>query len=226
MTQYSPFRRHFLKATALTSAGIALSPVWMTAATAQSNSFETATSPADLLKILPDDIVLGDPNAPVTLFVHESMTCPHCASFHTDTYPELKEKEIDTGRLNMVIRDFPLDGIALRASLLTYCVPKAQHHQMAHFLMQTQAQWVREGNPLANLKGIALQAGITGEKFDACMADEKLMEKIVAGKAKSASLLNIQSTPTFLFSNGERIEGNRPYRNFKKVIDSLVPDKG
>jgi protein-disulfide isomerase len=65
--------------------------------------------------------VLGDPNAPITILEYSSLTCPHCASFHANTLPQLKKDYIDTGKVKLVFRDFPFDRAALQASMLARC---------------------------------------------------------------------------------------------------------
>lgn len=97
---------------------------------------------------------------------------------------------------------------------------------MAHYLMLSQSEWTRSGDPMQALKGIALQAGVSGKDFDACMQDEALMKKIINGKNAASALLNVNSTPTFVFTGGARLAGGSSYKSFKKIIDSLTPDKG
>jgi len=67
------------------------------------------------------DMSLGDEKAPVTIIEYASMTCPHCANFHETTYPELKKKYIDTGKVRFIFREFPLEQLAAAASMLARC---------------------------------------------------------------------------------------------------------
>ena len=71
---------------------------------------------AALLAVLPTDHVLGDPKAPVTIVEYASLTCSHCAHFHIQILPEIKKKWIDTGKVKLVYRDFPLDQVAVKAA--------------------------------------------------------------------------------------------------------------
>src|SRR5438093_6803509 len=77
-------------------------------------------SMADLLVPGPlGDEIQGQADAPVTIVEYASMTCPHCSHFHETTYPEMKKKYIDTGKVRFVFREFPLDPLALAASMLS-----------------------------------------------------------------------------------------------------------
>ena len=58
----------------------------------------------------------GDKNAKITIITYESLTCGHCANFHKDVYPQLKEEFIDTGLVKIEFRNFPLDMAALNAA--------------------------------------------------------------------------------------------------------------
>jgi protein-disulfide isomerase len=77
---------------------------------------------AELMK--PDklpDMVMGSDKAPVTVIEYASMTCPHCAHFQETTFPELKKRYIDTGKVRYIFREFPLDSLAAAAFVLARC---------------------------------------------------------------------------------------------------------
>ena len=79
-------------------------------------------SPAELMKAGPlGEMVLGDEKAPVTVIEYASMTCPHCANFHEVTYPEMKKRYIDTGKIRFIFREFPLDQLAAAGFMLARC---------------------------------------------------------------------------------------------------------
>src|SRR5271166_7118102 len=85
---------------------------------------DPGASPTDvqnLLKVGSGDRILGNPNAPITIIEYASMTCPHCAHFADQVLPELKKKWIDSGKVRLVMRDFPLDGEAVHASMIARC---------------------------------------------------------------------------------------------------------
>src|ERR1700687_5944958 len=87
------------------------------------------------------DESLGSANAPVTIIEYASMTCPHCAHFHETTFPELKKKYIDTGKVRFIFREFPLDSVAATAFMVARCADKDKYFPMIEVLFQQQNTW-------------------------------------------------------------------------------------
>ena len=160
---------------------------------------------ADLMAPGPlGDHVLGSPDAPVTIIEYASMTCPHCAHFHETTYPEMKKKYIDTGKVRFIFREFPLDALAAAGSMLARCAGKDKYFPMIETLFSQQKDWVVQ-KPLAPMLGIAKQAGFTQQSFDECLANQQMLTALEEGRNR-ATKLGVNSTPTF-FINGKIIRG-------------------
>jgi protein-disulfide isomerase len=157
-----------------------------------------------------EDRVLGNPDAPVTIIEYASMTCPHCASFSTETMPKLKSEFIDKGQVRYVFRPFPLDRLALRASLMADCVPGDGYFAVLDKLFATQKDWTQAANPLDALRQIGKDAGIEESKIDACMTDEKTIDRIAAGYKEAVDVYGVNSTPSFLI-NGKKYAGALPF---------------
>jgi len=154
-----------------------------------------------------EDIVLGDADAPVVIVEYASMTCPHCATFYTEVFPQVKEKYIDTGKARFIFREFPLDGLAARASMLARCAGDDRFYPMLHGLFETQETWALPGEAgIEKLTQIAKQAGFSQEAYDTCMNDTALFDKIVAVRKKAHEEFGVDSTPSF-FVNGKRLTG-------------------
>src|SRR5947207_7120832 len=102
------------------------------------------------------DETLGAADAPVVIVEYASMTCPHCAHFHETTYPELKKKYIDTGKVRFIFREFPLDQLAVAAFMLARCGGKDRYFPLIETLFQKQKDWVVQ-RPLAPLMTISKQ---------------------------------------------------------------------
>ena len=167
------------------------------------------------------DRILGDPNAPVTILEFASMTCPHCASFHAETLPELKRKYIDTGKVKLILRDFPFDRWALTASMMARCAPADRYHTFVDVLFKYQEQWARAENPLTALKRIGQLGGLSPEDFDACLANEELMNGIIQGRLDATEEFDINSTPTFVIGD-QVINGAQPFEAFDEVLAGLT----
>ncbi|MGH1349251.1 MAG: DsbA family protein [Methyloligellaceae bacterium] len=169
---------------------------------------------------LPENI-MGDPNAPITMIEYSSMTCPHCAYFHTATLPGLKEKYIDTGKVRYILREFPLDHLATAAFMLARCAGKDKYFPLIDAMYAKQNEWaVRSGNS-QKLFDLVKQAGFTEETFKKCLNDKDLSSKIIAIKNKGANDLRVASTPTF-FINGEKVEGALSLEAFDKKFAPLL----
>jgi protein-disulfide isomerase len=162
-------------------------------------------SMADLMQPGPlGDHALGSASAPVTIVEYASMTCPHCAHFHETTYPELKKRYIDTGKVRFIFREFPLDALAAAGSMLARCAGNDKYFPMIDTLFSEQKEWVVQ-KPLEPLLGIAKQAGFTQQSFDECLANQQLLSGIEETRAR-AMKLGVNSTPTF-FINGKIYRG-------------------
>jgi len=159
----------------------------------------------------------GSEDAPVTIVEYASMTCPHCARFHNTVYPKLKEKYIDTGKVRLIMREFPLDRLALAAAMLTRCADKKQFFSLTTVLYKQQTVWARSKDPATELFKIAKLAGFTEEKFNACLKDKKIAQGIVDVKNTGLNKFQVQSTPTF-FINGVKLNGALGFEDFEKLV--------
>lgn len=191
----------------------------------QGQSLEASTATAEeLYKISPSDIVLGDKKAKVTVIEYASMTCSHCADFHKNAYPEVKEKYIDTGKIKFVFRSFPLDEPALRASMLAYCSGPDRFYKFIDVMFTTQPNWALSKNYLEVLANIGKLGGVSGNEFDKCMANNVLEKKIMQGKFDATTTLSVRATPTF-FINGNIYKGAHNFEYFAKVLDDALGEK-
>jgi protein-disulfide isomerase len=165
-----------------------------------------AVAQANPLALTPDDRILGQPDAPVTIIEYASLTCPHCAHFTVDVLPKLKPKWIDTGKAKLVLRDYPLDEPALRAAMIARCAPADKFYAFADTFFQDQQQWVLAKDYKAALARLALLGGMTKAQFDACLADKSVEDKVLQSRLAATQQLGVNSTPTF-FINGTKFDG-------------------
>ena len=164
--------------------------------------------------------VLGRADAPVTMVEYASLTCPHCASFHNEALGALKQQYIDTGKVKLVYRDFPLDGLALRAAMLARCSTADRYFGLVGLLFRTQEAWARAVDPMAALGQVGRLAGIDEQQFAACMSNEALIDGIIAMR-QTGTQQGVRSTPTF-FINGQLVAGSLSIEEFAAIIDPLL----
>jgi protein-disulfide isomerase len=171
------------------------------------------------------DIVVGSANAPYTIVEYASMTCPHCAQFTTKVLPLVKSKYIDTGKAKYIMREFPLDNLAVAAFMLARCSGDDRYYPMIDALFETQENWaVPSANAKDKLLQIARQAGISKEEFDKCLADKELFGKIVAVRDQAHDKFQVDSTPTF-FVNGRRLKGDHQIEDFDVAMGEAPAKK-
>src|SRR6476469_11069116 len=151
------------------------------------------------------DQAQGAANAPVTIIEYASMTCPHCSHFHETTYPEMKKKYIDTGKVRFIFREFPLDPLAAAGAMLARCAGKDKYFPMIDTLFSQQREWVVQ-KPLEPMFNIAKQAGFTQQSFDECLANQQMLTRLEEQRTRATQKFNVNSTPTF-FINGKTVRG-------------------
>ena len=88
------------------------------------------------------EIKEGNENAKIKIYIFESLTCPHCADFHKNIYPNLKSDFIDKGLVQIYFKNFPLDLAGLNAAKTTHCLNSDKRLVFLHHLYETQNEWV------------------------------------------------------------------------------------
>jgi protein-disulfide isomerase len=209
-------RRHFLLgiSTLALAAALSASPLF-------SSAFAQTVSQSELMQAGPlGDQAMGQDNAPVTIIEYASLTCSHCAHFAEGTFPKLKEKYIDTGKVRFIFREFPFDPVAAGAFMLARCAPKDKYFPVLHLLFEKQREWAVE-KPLGPLMAIAKQVGFTEESFKACLANQKVLDGIEWVRNRAAKDFKVDSTPTF-FINGQKVSGNMSIDEMDKLIQPYL----
>ncbi len=174
-------------------------------------NLETALSPR----------YLGDNNAPIQFVEYVSLTCSHCAEFHVKKLPILKEKYIDKGKLRLEMRDFPLDGLALRAAAMARLVAKEKYYKFVNVLFKNQERWSRNKDPINELKKMGRLAGLSKGKIDASINQMELLEGIFKMRQQAEKIWNIQSTPSFVVNNEFMLSGNLSIEKFEDTFKKL-----
>lgn len=183
-----------------------------------------ASGTVDMAKLLEPgalpEQVLGKADAPVTVVEYASMTCGHCAAFHRDTFPEIKTKYVETGKVRFIVREFPFDPRAAAAFMLARCSGD-RYFAMVDVMFQQQDNWARAEDGRSAMLQIAKLAGFSQEEFEACLTDQKLLDDVNKVRNLAADEFKVDSTPTF-FINGSKYSGALSVGEMSAIIDELL----
>jgi protein-disulfide isomerase len=164
---------------------------------------------------------IGKPDAKVVVGEYFSLTCTHCAAFAQETFPEVKKNLIDTGEVKWVFHDYPLDQVALTASMVARYLPVDRYEPFINALFATQNRWAfaRGVNTTDELWKTAALAGMSRTTFDKAIGDTALRDWIVQQQKLDTDKWKIDSTPSFVI-NGQKYAGEMSYDAFRKLIPS------
>ena len=169
---------------------------------------------------------MGSKNAPIKIKEYFSLTCGHCANFHVKTLPQLKERYIDTGKVQLEFIDYPLDRLAIIAATLARTLPTEDGYLEAiSILLKKQKQWAYSKKPLDELRSIAKLFGVSSKQFDEILKNIPLMQEIINKMEKESKNFNIESTPTFIINNNHKISGALSFKDFEKELLTLIKAK-
>ncbi|SFB05461.1 Protein-disulfide isomerase [Rhizobium sp. NFR07] len=176
------------------------------------------------------DMFLGKEDAPITVIEYMSMTCPHCAHFHTTTFEPIKTKYVDSGKVRFIIREFPFDPVATAAFMLARSNPQnptepatsEQYFAMVSLLFKQQRAWAAPADK--DVRKALLQtvriAGYSQQTFEACLTNQKLLDEINEVVKRGADEFGVNSTPTFLI-NGKKYSGDMSVESMSALFDSI-----
>ncbi|WP_164879639.1 DsbA family protein [Afifella sp. JA880] len=167
------------------------------------------------------DRALGSEDAPVTIVEYASMSCSHCADFHNETYPKLKEQYIDTGKVRFVFREFPIDAAAFAIAMTARCAPEDRYFDIIDLFFEHQLDWIRAEDHYGAILDLAKQAGFSEESFEACLQKQELFDGLSARRDKASKEFGVHGTPTF-FINGEKLVGARSFDEIKAKIEAAL----
>ena len=165
---------------------------------------------------------IGDPEAKVTVKVFSSLTCPHCANFHTTIFDNLKRDYIDRGLVKFEHHAFPLDLAALNAEVVIRCqTNNKKKFELLNEIYNKQKFWavgsdIDEINTL--IKKIGMDFDLSEEKMNKCLKDSSAQDEILNQRIEAQKKYKIESTPTIIV-NGKKYTNKIDYKTFKRLID-------
>ena len=167
-------------------------------------------------------IIEGNQNASIKLIVYESLTCGSCAYFHKNIYPQLKENFIDSNKISLEFRNFPLDMAALNASIISHCRNDGSS-EILHFLFKEQVKWAK-GNSISEINK-NIKSVLKKEKYqidvDECLSNKKLEDYILEDRISGVKKYKIEATPTLII-NDKKFEKSLNFKNIKKTIEKML----
>jgi protein-disulfide isomerase len=169
-------------------------------------------------------ITLGNNDAKVKIKIFSSHTCPHCASFHINVVPKIKKEYVDTGAVQLIFIDFPLDQAAFNASKLLHCIEPKNQMSFLDSIYKKQNDWT-SGADISkineNLKIIAETFGVNQLEFNECLNNNVVSDKILNDRIEGQKKYSISSTPTIVI-NEKKLEDSLNFKNIKKKIEKLI----
>ena len=156
----------------------------------------------------PGEMSLGDPHAPITVVEYASVGCPHCAVWANEVFPVFRQKYVDTGRVRFVFREMLTGNPTLAAAgfLTARCAAPDKYFQVVDDVFAQQTQIGQEG--IAALERIADHAGLTHDRFAACLQDAAALKALNERTQADAAAHGVTGTPTF-FVGDQRLDGEQ-----------------
>jgi protein-disulfide isomerase len=175
-----------------------------------------AARPTVQVDLADDDALKGNPDAKVTIVEFSYFECPYCERFYSGAYPEIIEKYVDTGKVNFVYRDYPLNfhKDAQKAAEAAECAgEQGNYYAMHDKLFENQSAM-----GVASLKQYAAEIGLDTTKFNTCL-DSGAMASEVQADFAAGQALGVSGTPSF-YINGTKLVGSQPFSEFERVIEA------
>ena len=169
-----------------------------------------------------NSIYEGNPDAKIQLIVYESLTCGHCADFHKNVYPDLKENFIDTGLIKIEFRNFPLDLAALNAAKIAHCKNDGSS-EILHFLYNNQNKWVK-GTSIEEINTNLIKIfdyKDFGVDIFKCINNNEVEDHILEDRIEAVKKYDLNATPTLIINN-KKFEKPLTYKNLKKTLEKMI----
>jgi protein-disulfide isomerase len=184
---------------------------------------ETQVVERAALRAKPNDIILGDVNAMVTIVEYASLSCPGCANFHEKVLPEIEKEFITTGKAKLIFRHFPLNAPAMTAAQVVECADrnKLKRENFLKVLFSMQQQWAFSESYVEDIRKIALVGGMDDEAIDSCLADKEMETALLNTRKEAEEDLGVESTPT-LFINGAKYTGEMTVEGVRSALEAAA----
>ncbi|MCK0151434.1 DsbA family protein [Marivita sp. S6314] len=174
-------------------------------------------------KVEIQEMVLGSADAPVEVIEYASFTCPHCATFHSGVFKDLKADYIDTGKVKFIYREVYFDRYGLWGSMIARCGGEERFFGVTDMIYDQQSSWTRAGSEAAiadELRKIGRIAGLENEQLEACLSDGDKARSLIEWYQANAEEHGISSTPSFVIDG--TTHSNMSYNDFREILDDKL----
>src|SRR6188472_865748 len=176
--------------------------------------------------------LLGNPFAPVTIVEFGDFQCKFCDRFAKETEPKINATYIQTGKVNMVFKNFVTHGPdSLTAAMAAQCTnDQGKFWRFYQILYENQGPENSGWANANNLKKFGSQiSGLDKQKFDSCLDSAKYKSFVDRDNTLAISS-GFQGTPTFIIekadgSKAERLLGAYPFPSFQAIIDKKLNER-
>lgn len=171
--------------------------------------------------------IMGQEDAPLTLYEFSSLGCTHCADFHLNVLPRLRKDFIDNGKLKVVFVNFPLEKKSMQGAMLFECVSDDNKHNFLNLAFSKQREWMLSFNSERILSSYAFASGVNRTKIEECLKNDTIAQEIMANRQEAIDQLHMQGTPAFVISgNGtkEIIYGVPDYKELTDYLNQRLAD--
>ncbi len=185
-------------------------------------AFEVTAPGPDTPRPLPGERIIGRADAPVAVIEYHSLTCGNCANFHTTIFPRIRTTFIEPGLVKFVMRDFPLDRVALDAAAMVHCGGPERYEALISTLYANKESWAHSSDAHAWLRRVGTLAGIPAARIDACMTDRGFTDPIILMRLQGERESRVDATPSFVI-NGQLHRGVQSFERFSALVQPLLP---
>jgi protein-disulfide isomerase len=170
--------------------------------------------------------VIGDADAPVTIVEYTDFQCPYCARHALETFPQIEEDLVETGKVRYVFKDLPLISIhpqAMLAAEASQCAGAQDGYLAMHTkLFEEQETWSGQADAAELFAGYAAEIGLDGETFTSCLENHETVDAVQADMEEAISA-GITGTPAFLI-NGRLVSGGMPFEAFEQAVEAAIAE--
>lgn len=167
---------------------------------------------------------IGSDKAPLKLMIFTSLTCGHCSHFHTYMLPKIVDTYVKSGKMQVILADFPLENRAMTASLVAHCFTGDDYYKFMDVLFAKQGQWMMSSNLQESLFELVKPTGMSEAKMLACATNEMALKTLSRKRNIYVMKYRIAATPTLYlqgYGQSEKIEGAPSWKDFADKVDAL-----